>query len=289
MGQRGIPLPQASWRWYFRFVTMLSIPFSILAFWLLPSTNAVSKLPGAAKLKRMDLVGVFIMVACLSLFILGFTSAGSDGWSSANFLAPFLIALALFGVFIAWEAYLPDGYSLLPKGMWRYPNIFPLMAVALVCFVSSRFLSFPVGLQSTDTQVDLGFAFISVGLQSSSSESQHTSKISFTTPLSLPPPESYQWVSLPWSPAQSVRRSQLSSLGLDGPSFSVLSLDLRVVSSSSTVMVVKAMIIGSSYLLERSSVHGVSPGRYFTGYVTNLTDLLLPQVYCLCSSPSIPT
>jgi hypothetical protein len=40
----------------------------------------------------------------------------------------------MFGVFITWEAYLPDGYSLLPKGMWSYPNIFPLMIVALVCF-----------------------------------------------------------------------------------------------------------------------------------------------------------
>jgi hypothetical protein len=90
----------------------------------------------------MDLVGVLTMVACLSLFILGFTSAGTNGWGSANFLAPFLIALALFCVFIAWEAYLPDGYSLLPKGMWSYPNIFPLMIVALVCFVSPPSVSF---------------------------------------------------------------------------------------------------------------------------------------------------
>ncbi|WVQ78123.1 hypothetical protein IAT38_000204 [Cryptococcus sp. DSM 104549] len=126
----------ASWRWYFRFITILVTPFSILAWFLLPKTEAVVQdLPGAAKLKRMDIGGVLILVASLVLFILGFTQATVDGWSSAIFIAPFVISIALFAAFIVWEHSMPRGYALLPHDIWRFPNIFPLILQASSAFM----------------------------------------------------------------------------------------------------------------------------------------------------------
>ncbi|WVQ85871.1 hypothetical protein IAT38_008039 [Cryptococcus sp. DSM 104549] len=126
----------ASWRWYFRFITILVAPFSVLAWFLMPKTEAVAEdLPGAAKFKRMDLGGVLILIACLVLFILGFTQATVDGWDSAIFIAPFVISIALFVAFIIWEHFMPRGYSLLPHDIWSFPNIFPLILQASAIFM----------------------------------------------------------------------------------------------------------------------------------------------------------
>ncbi|WWC63441.1 uncharacterized protein I303_106043 [Kwoniella dejecticola CBS 10117] len=122
----------SSWRWYFRFVTIVVAPFAALAWVYMPPTKAVaSSLSSKDKIKRLDLIGVVLLLSALVLFILGFTQAESKGWSSAIFLAPFLVSLAMFGVFVFWEARLEEGFGLLPKGIWRFPNIFPLILMAI--------------------------------------------------------------------------------------------------------------------------------------------------------------
>ena len=126
----------ASWRWYFRFITIIVAPFSALAWWLMPRTEAVAEdLNGAEKWKRMDLGGVFLFVAALILFILAFTQAPTDGWNSAIFIAPLVVSVALFAGFFVWESYMPRGYSLLPKDLWSFPNIFPLVLQASAIFM----------------------------------------------------------------------------------------------------------------------------------------------------------
>lgn len=126
----------ASWRWYFRFITILIAPFAAAAWFLMPRTRAVAEdLPGAEKWKRMDLGGVAILVAALILFILGFTQAPIDGWDAPIFIAPFVISLVLMAAFIVYELYLPRGYALLPHDIWRYPNIFPLILQASSIFM----------------------------------------------------------------------------------------------------------------------------------------------------------
>ncbi|KAL0246983.1 hypothetical protein I308_104015 [Cryptococcus tetragattii IND107] len=126
----------ASWRWYFRFITIIIAPFSVLAWFLMPPTEAVAEdLPGAAKLKRMDIVGVLLLLACLVLFILGFTQATSKGWDSAIFIAPIIISVFLLAAFLVWEQYVPRGYSLLPHDIWSFPNIFPLIFQASAVFM----------------------------------------------------------------------------------------------------------------------------------------------------------
>ena len=126
----------ASWRWYFRFIAILVAPFSVIAFFLMPKTEAVAQsLPGWEKVKRMDLGGVAILIACLVLFILGFTQAPSQGWNSAIFIAPLVVSIVLLVVFLVWERWIPRGYSLLPHDIWSYPNIFPLILQASAIFM----------------------------------------------------------------------------------------------------------------------------------------------------------
>ena len=97
----------ASWRWYFRFITIITAPFATLAWFLMPKVNAVAEdLPGTEKWKRMDLGGVFILVAGLILFILGFTQAPNEGWHSAIFIAPLVVSIVLLVGFLFWERFM---------------------------------------------------------------------------------------------------------------------------------------------------------------------------------------
>ncbi|KAL1405759.1 hypothetical protein Q8F55_007432 [Vanrija albida] len=126
----------ASWRWYFRFIAILVIPFSVGAWFLMPRTKAVAEdIKGSDKWKRMDLVGVFIMVAMLVTFILAFTQAPLEGWNKPIFIAPIVISAVLLPVFIIWEHRMPHGYSLLPHNVWSLPNIFPLIIQASAPFL----------------------------------------------------------------------------------------------------------------------------------------------------------
>lgn len=118
----------ASWRWFFRFICIVAVPISVLSFFLLPDTKSVaSETKSTEKWRRMDFVGVFLILAILILFILAFTQAELDGWGSAMFIAPLVISLVLLPVFIVWELKRPEGCALLPHDIWSFPNIFPLI------------------------------------------------------------------------------------------------------------------------------------------------------------------
>ena len=127
---------EASWRWYFRFIAILVAPFAALTWYILPTVPAVAgHVDGREKWKRMDLGGVALVFVALVLFVLAFTQAPIQGWKSAIFIAPLIIGVALFAVFIGYEQWMPEGYTLLPHGIWSYPNIFPLMIQASAIFL----------------------------------------------------------------------------------------------------------------------------------------------------------
>ena len=126
----------ASWRWYFRFITIIVAPFATVAWFMMPKTSAVAEdLPGSEKWKRMDLGGVFILLAALILFILGFTQAPNTGWKSPSFIAPLVVSIVMLIAFFVWERFMKRGFSLLPHDIWSYPNIFPLMLQASAIFM----------------------------------------------------------------------------------------------------------------------------------------------------------
>lgn len=110
----------------------MAMPFAIFAWYFMPKTEAVAQeVPGSEKWKRMDIGGVLLLVSGLILFCLAFTQASSVGWKSPSFIAPLVISVVLlFPAFVVWEHYQPEGYSVLPKDIWHYPNIITLMLLA---------------------------------------------------------------------------------------------------------------------------------------------------------------
>jgi hypothetical protein len=50
----------------------------------------------------MDLIGVLILMGALICFILSLTQGPIDGWKSASFIAPFILAFPLVFAFFFW-------------------------------------------------------------------------------------------------------------------------------------------------------------------------------------------
>ena len=83
--------------------------FSGLTIFLIPFTSSAyargtDKTP---RWKRMDLPGVIILMGALICFILGLTQGPIDGWGSASFIAPFVLAFPLAIGFFFWGSYPP--------------------------------------------------------------------------------------------------------------------------------------------------------------------------------------
>ncbi|BEJ11595.1 hypothetical protein CspHIS471_0200550 [Cutaneotrichosporon sp. HIS471] len=122
----------ASWRWFFRLVAIIIIPFATIAMFSIPTrrgTDAVSDVP---KWKRLDLVGSTLMLGATILLVLGLTLGAAQGFTTPAFLVPFIISLVvLFPGFFIWEAYIPEEMALLPPSFRRIPNTILLIAFAL--------------------------------------------------------------------------------------------------------------------------------------------------------------
>ncbi|KAJ3487811.1 hypothetical protein NLI96_g3281 [Meripilus lineatus] len=98
---------KASWRWLF----YLNLPLTGIAMTLVFFYLRVKIPPGSmrSKLARIDWLGNLIVIAGTTLAILGLTWGGVRyPWSSAHVLAPLLLGLALLGVFVAYEATVPE-------------------------------------------------------------------------------------------------------------------------------------------------------------------------------------
>jgi hypothetical protein len=72
------------------------------------------------------------ILSAIILLILGLTLGASYGWTSASFLAPFLLAAVLLPFFFWWETRVPEAHALLPPSIWRIPNVPVLVLFALI-------------------------------------------------------------------------------------------------------------------------------------------------------------
>lgn len=129
-------LGNASWRWLLRFLAILALcAFAVGALMMPLKKHTVSHTSQFSRLQRLDIGGAVILTSSLCLFILGLTSGTTDGWTSASFLAPFLISLALFVGFWVWEGFQHDEKALLPISLMRAPNLILLCFTALTPFL----------------------------------------------------------------------------------------------------------------------------------------------------------
>ncbi|ODN81015.1 hypothetical protein L202_03116 [Cryptococcus amylolentus CBS 6039] len=138
----------AGWRWFFRSISVIVIPFGIFALSAIPSEAGRldnQNLDHKDRLKRLDIVGCGLMLSGIILFVLGLTLGSSFGWKKPGFLVPFLLSWPILVSFFFWEARLPEGYALIPPRFWKLRNtaliifcslsIYPFWAVTQLTFI----------------------------------------------------------------------------------------------------------------------------------------------------------
>ncbi|EIW68921.1 hypothetical protein TREMEDRAFT_31144 [Tremella mesenterica DSM 1558] len=123
----------AGWRWFFRAMTVIAIPFAGLAQALIPKIPGV-RATQAEKWRQFDLIGCSIMLFSNLLLILGLTLGATYGWKTAKFLVPFLLSWPLFIAFFFWERKQPALSALVPSSTWRVPNLALYLWLALCVF-----------------------------------------------------------------------------------------------------------------------------------------------------------
>ncbi|RSH87263.1 hypothetical protein EHS25_003172 [Saitozyma podzolica] len=112
----------ANYRWFFRLIAIICLVFGITTILLLPLTGSPYKPDGVPRWKRLDLLGVVLMMGTLICFILSLTQGPIDGWSAASFIAPFIITFPLAIGFFFWESRIPPKSAVLPSSVWKITN-----------------------------------------------------------------------------------------------------------------------------------------------------------------------
>lgn len=123
-----------AWRWYFRFIALLSMPFSLIAYRFIPMSDSGLDYSVAEKWKRFDLPGCAIMLSATLLFILGLTLGATYGWKTPHFLVPFLLCWPVGIAFLIWEKHQKEGYALVPPSTWRIRNVTLLLIISISAF-----------------------------------------------------------------------------------------------------------------------------------------------------------
>ncbi|OCF54174.1 efflux protein EncT [Kwoniella mangroviensis CBS 10435] len=114
----------ANYRWFFRVLAILCVLFTVLCIFLLPFTGSTYiPDPSTPRWKRLDIIGVLIMMGALITFILALTQGPIDGWGSASFIAPFVLSFPLAIGFFFWESKIPPKSAVLPSSVWQITNI----------------------------------------------------------------------------------------------------------------------------------------------------------------------
>ncbi|OCF55192.1 hypothetical protein L486_07305 [Kwoniella mangroviensis CBS 10435] len=129
----------ASWRWFSRILAILIFIPAVGSIWWLPKEIAYeadqhNKESSREKFNRLDLGGSFLILAAILLLILSLTMGGDHGFGTAYFIAPFIVSLFLFPIFLWYESKLPEGYPLLPPRAFKITNVSVFLFLGLIVF-----------------------------------------------------------------------------------------------------------------------------------------------------------
>lgn len=129
----GVLVNDDSFPFFLQMMAIVIVPFGVSALTLIPQSagELAEQLPTRDKLKRLDIVGCFMMLVSIILLILGITLGASYGWKKPGFLVPFLLCWPIFVAFFIYEARLSEGYALIPPSFWKIPNMTLLIVFAL--------------------------------------------------------------------------------------------------------------------------------------------------------------
>jgi len=127
-----------SWRWIGLFCGVWAfIGFVLCAIFYFPPPRAATVgLSRMEIVKRIDFVGGFLSIAGLILFTAGVQWGGYQySWGSAHVLAPLLIGIFLFAVFLLYEWKVAP-YPMFPRAIGKEPRL--LVLTLFITFVSGK-------------------------------------------------------------------------------------------------------------------------------------------------------
>lgn len=117
----------AGWSWIFWFVAIVGIGIAAICLFLIPNAKRER-----GKVVKFDVPGVSLLTVAVILFIFAVTSGSTKGWGTGYVLAPLIISIAIFVLFLVWEARTDPDDAVLPPRMWRYRNFGVLVALAFL-------------------------------------------------------------------------------------------------------------------------------------------------------------
>jgi EmrB/QacA subfamily drug resistance transporter len=128
----GLLLKTGTWRWIF----FVNVPVAVIAgalVWLWVDESRAERRPGGS---RPDVIGAVLATAGLTGIVYGLIQAGDNHpWGSTQVLVPFLVGLAVVGLFVLVEARIAD--PLVPLQFFR--NRTRVAANVTTLFFSSTF------------------------------------------------------------------------------------------------------------------------------------------------------
>lgn len=86
------------------------------------------------KWRRLDILGVILMMGALVCLVYALTEGPIGGWDSAGFIAPFVLAFVLGIGFFVWEARIPPKSAVLPSSVWKITNIIIASLAVMIAF-----------------------------------------------------------------------------------------------------------------------------------------------------------
>ncbi|KAJ3729348.1 major facilitator superfamily domain-containing protein [Lentinula raphanica] len=116
----GVISSRTSWRWVFYVIAILVIPFALLSWFILPTHHDTT----AKEKKGLDWSGVSSLTIGLILFVFAISQASVAGWQSAGVIAPLVLSIVMFAVFLLIEHIVKD--PALPPRTWTNKNFTPL-------------------------------------------------------------------------------------------------------------------------------------------------------------------
>jgi EmrB/QacA subfamily drug resistance transporter len=149
----GILTDVLDWHWIFLVNVPIGIAVVVLSLQLIPGERA------AAVAQRLDVAGAVTVTASLMIAVYAIVNGNEVGWMTLRTLGLLGIAAALFAIFVAIEARIPE--PLMPLGLFRLRNL-SVSSIVGVLWAAAMFAWF--FLSALYLQLVLGYSPLEVGL-----------------------------------------------------------------------------------------------------------------------------
>lgn len=100
----GLLIDALGWRWVFFIAVPFGVLGTVLAWLVLPRTEATAAAASSGPRERFDWLGAILLGPSVALVLLALTFANDWGWTSPTFLGVSIAAAACLGIFLAAES-----------------------------------------------------------------------------------------------------------------------------------------------------------------------------------------